>query len=172
MKKEEKRKMLEMVEKEYGLGKLFLVFRDGRLCALEFGDPGPGKLAALHHRFGERELRPGPGNPVILDRLDAYFAGDLRAIDPIPVDLWGTSFQQRVWGELRKIPPGRTISYLDLARAIDRPGAVRAVGRANGANPVSIVVPCHRVIASDGSMCGYGGGIERKRWLLGHEAGI
>lgn len=172
MKKEEKRKMLEMVEKEYGLGKLFLVFRDGRLCALEFGDPGPGKLEALHHRFGERELRPGPGNPAILDRLDAYFAGDLRAIDPIPVDLWGTSFQQRVWGELRKIPPGRTISYLDLARAIDRPGAVRAVGRANGANPVSIVVPCHRVIASDGSMCGYGGGIERKRWLLGHEAGI
>ena len=89
MKKEEKRKMLEMVEKEYGLGKLFLVFRDGRLCALEFGDPGPGKLEALHHRFGERELRPGPGNPAILDRLDAYFAGDLRAIDPhvLAVDL-------------------------------------------------------------------------------------
>ena len=163
--------MVEMVEKEYELGKLFLAFRDGRLCALEFKGPGPGNLDALHQRFGDLKVRPGAGNPETLDRLDAYFAGDLHAIDPIPVDSGGTSFQQLVWRELRKVPPGRTISYLDLARAIDRPGAVRAVGRANGANPVPIVVPCHRVIASDGSMCGYGGGIERKRWLLGHEAG-
>ena len=81
----------------------------------------------------------------------------------------GTPFQQAVWRALRRIPTGETLSYAELARRIGRPGAVRAVGRANGANPASIVVPCHRVIGSDGTLTGYGGGIERKRWLLAHE---
>jgi methylated-DNA-[protein]-cysteine S-methyltransferase len=93
----------------------------------------------------------------------------VEAIDGIPVQTAGTSFQRSVWNELRKIPGGRAISYGKLAEQIARPKAVRAVGLANGANPIGIVVPCHRVIGSNGSLTGYGGGLERKRWLLEHE---
>ena len=84
----------------------------------------------------------------------------------------GTEFQQQVWQELRSIPFGQTVSYGDLARSIGKPSAVRAVGAANGDNPVSIIVPCHRVIGSDGGLTGYGGGLERKQWLLKHEGGL
>jgi methylated-DNA-[protein]-cysteine S-methyltransferase len=98
-----------------------------------------------------------------------YFAGDLHAIDAIPVETGGTSFQREVWHALREIRCGATTSYGELARRIGHPSAVRAVGSANGANPIVVVVPCHRVIGSDGSLTGYGGGIERKRWLLNHE---
>jgi methylated-DNA-[protein]-cysteine S-methyltransferase len=101
--------------------------------------------------------------------IGAYFAGDLRAIDALPVETAGTSFQREVWRALREIPCGTTISYGELALRIGRPEAVRAVGAANGANPVGVVVPCHRVIGANGSLTGYGGGIERKRWLLEHE---
>lgn len=101
--------------------------------------------------------------------LDAYFAGDLGQIDHIRVRTAGTPFQQQVWAELRNIPAGTTISYGELAGRLAKPGASRAVGRANGSNPVGIVVPCHRVIGADGSLTGYGGGMERKRWLIEHE---
>jgi methylated-DNA-[protein]-cysteine S-methyltransferase len=101
--------------------------------------------------------------------IERYFAGDLAAIDRLPVAVDGTDFQRAVWQALREVPCGETWSYADLARHIGRPTAVRAVGLANGANPVGLVVPCHRVIGSNGSMTGYGGGIERKRWLLAHE---
>ena len=101
--------------------------------------------------------------------LRAYFAGDLHSIDELPVEAGGTAFQRAVWRALRDIPCGTTISYAELARRIGRPAAVRAVGLANGANPIGIVVPCHRVIGSNGSLTGYGGGMERKRWLLDHE---
>jgi len=101
--------------------------------------------------------------------LRAYFSGDLQAIDALPVEVAGTAFQREVWRALRKIPCGTTVSYGELARSIGRPDAIRAVGAANGANPVGVVVPCHRVIGSNGSLTGYGGGIERKRWLLDHE---
>ncbi len=101
--------------------------------------------------------------------LRAYFAGDLTAIDNLPVETAGTLFQRLVWRALREIPCGQTISYAQLAQRIGRPAAARAVGLANGANPVSIVVPCHRVIGASGSLTGYGGGLERKRWLLTHE---
>jgi methylated-DNA-[protein]-cysteine S-methyltransferase len=103
------------------------------------------------------------------NRLAAYFAGDLRAFDGVALDAGGTPFQQRVWAALREIPAGDTISYLTLARRIGDPTAARAVGAANGANPIAIVVPCHRVIASDGRLSGYAGGVHRKRWLLDHE---
>ena len=105
-------------------------------------------------------------------QLDEYFAGRRTAFD-LPVDeagLGGTAFQRRVWRALRDIPHGRTISYGELARRIGQPAAVRAVGLANGRNPLSIVVPCHRVIGANGALTGYGGGVERKRWLLAHEA--
>ena len=101
--------------------------------------------------------------------ISKYFEGDLSAIDTLPVETGGTLFQREVWRALRTIPCGTTTSYGTLAENIGRPAAVRAVGLANGANPVAVVVPCHRVIGANGSLTGYGGGIERKRWLLDHE---
>jgi len=104
--------------------------------------------------------------------LRAYFKGELAAIDRLTTDTGGTEFQRTIWRELRRIPCGKTISYAELARRIGKPAAIRAAGLANGANPVSIVIPCHRVIGSDGSLTGYGGGLHRKRWLLAHENAI
>lgn len=105
----------------------------------------------------------------VCGQLDAYLSGELTDFD-LPLRPKGTTFQRRVWQELCKIPYGRTISYLELARRIGQPTASRAVGGANGRNPISIIVPCHRVIASGGGLGGYGGGLDRKRWLLEHEA--
>jgi methylated-DNA-[protein]-cysteine S-methyltransferase len=102
-------------------------------------------------------------------RVRDYLGGDLDALAPVVVETGGTPFQRSVWTALRDIPPGTTVSYRELARTIGSPAAVRAVGAANGANPISIVIPCHRVIGSDGSLTGYAGGMERKRWLLEHE---
>lgn len=100
----------------------------------------------------------------------AYFEGEIDAIDTLQVALGGTNFQRQVWSALRGIPAGQPLSYRSLAQRIGRPSAVRAVGLANGANPISIVVPCHRVIGSNASLTGYGGGLPRKQWLLDHEA--
>jgi len=106
----------------------------------------------------------------ILDRVRAFFAGDLAALDDVPVRFdHGTPFQHEVWQALRSIPVGETISYAELARRVGRPTAFRAVGAANGQNPIAVVVPCHRVIAADGTLGGYAGGLDRKRWLLAHE---
>jgi methylated-DNA-[protein]-cysteine S-methyltransferase len=105
----------------------------------------------------------------VVERLQAFFSGDISAIAGIPVETGGTTFQRDVWAALRQIPAGETWSYGQLARHIGRPAAVRAVGAANGANPIGVVVPCHRVIGANGSLTGYGGGIDRKEWLLNHE---
>lgn len=102
--------------------------------------------------------------------LAAYMDGDLAALDSLAVSTGGTTFQKQVWCALREIPSGTTTSYGELAKRIGRPSAVRAVGLANGANPIGIVVPCHRVIGADGSLTGYAGGLQRKRWLIAHEA--
>ena len=102
--------------------------------------------------------------------LKAYFAGDMEALDKIPVVFGGTPFQNKVWKQLRRIPVGQTMSYGGLAKKIGEPKAMRAVGLANGSNPIAVVVPCHRVIGSDGSLTGFGGGLPRKKWLLEHEA--
>jgi methylated-DNA-[protein]-cysteine S-methyltransferase len=107
-------------------------------------------------------------NPVG-DKLEAYVAGDIGAIDDILTQTTGTAFQRRVWAALREIPAGQTWSYGQLAAHVGEPGAARAVGLANGSNPIGVVVPCHRVIGANGTLTGYGGGIERKRWLLRHE---
>ena len=101
--------------------------------------------------------------------LLAYFEGDLTAINTLEVALGGTDFQRQVWLALRDISAGQTCSYKDIALRIGRPAAVRAIGLANGANPISIVLPCHRVIGSNGTLTGYGGGLNRKQWLLNHE---
>lgn len=102
------------------------------------------------------------------EQLEAYFDSRLRQFD-LPLEPQGTEFQRRVWDSLKLIPFGETISYAELARRVDKPKAVRAVGAANGRNPLMIIVPCHRVIGADGSLTGFGAGIERKRWLLDHE---
>lgn len=141
---------------------------EGRLRALDFEDCGAALQAFLKsHRGVPVRQAADPGG--LTAALRGYFGGDLTVIDALPVATAGTPFQESVWRALRTIPCGRTLSYGALARQVGRPAAVRAVGLANGANPVAVVVPCHRVIGSDGSLTGYGGGIERKRWLLAHE---
>ena len=105
----------------------------------------------------------------IASAVERYFAGDVDALDEIPIEAEGTEFQRAVWDAIREIPAGRTASYQEIARTVGRPAAVRAVGTATGRNPVSIVVPCHRVIRSDGTLGGYGGGLHRKEWFLDHE---
>jgi methylated-DNA-[protein]-cysteine S-methyltransferase len=120
----------------------------------------------------ERDDVPADADPILSaarEQLEAYFDLRLRQFD-LPLEPKGTDFQRRVWDSLRAIPYGETISYAELARRIDNPKAVRAVGAANGRNPLMIIVPCHRVIGADGSLTGFGGGIDRKRWLLDHEA--
>jgi methylated-DNA-[protein]-cysteine S-methyltransferase len=104
------------------------------------------------------------------EQLDAYFGGDREAFD-LPLAPHGTAFQQRVWSALQAIGYGETTTYAALAVAVGNPRAVRAVGLANGRNPISVIIPCHRVVGSDGSLTGYGGGLERKRFLLDHERG-
>jgi O-6-methylguanine DNA methyltransferase len=120
---------------------------------------GPGAVALLDS---------DAGNPVGR-KLEDYVAGDIAAIDDIPTFTPGTGFQRKVWAALREIPAGQTWSYGQLAAHVGEPGAARAVGLANGSNPIGVVVPCHRVIGANGTLTGYGGGIERKRWLLRHE---
>ena len=144
---------------------------EGRLCATLWTERDRGLTAYLARYYSPAEvvLTPARNPHNLTAALAAYFAGDLHAIDSIPVRTAGTTFQQTVWRALRSIPCGTTISYSELARRIGRPAAVRAVGTANGANPIGVVVPCHRVIGANGSLTGYGGGIERKRWLLEHE---
>ncbi len=144
---------------------------DGNLRALDWTehDANMRRLLRLHYGAGGFALEPARNSEGVKQAIDSYFAGRLAAIDGLPVRTGGTAFQRAVWRALRDIPCGTTISYAALAQRIGRPQAVRAVGLANGANPVAIVVPCHRVIGSDGTLTGYGGGIERKRWLLAHE---
>ena len=157
------------------LGEMLLVTdAEGRLRALDWVDYEPRMLLLLGRHYGADgfNLQPGTAPEPLTAALGRYFAGDLSAIDAVEVRTAGTSFQREVWAALRGIPYGTTISYADLARRIGRPDAVRAVGLANGANPVGVVVPCHRVVGANGSLTGYGGGLERKRWLLDHEANL
>jgi len=160
---------LEIAEFHSPIGTIVLAVRDGTLTALVFAEGWPDRRARLVKRFGDVDLRGAADPAGVSGRLAAYFAGDLGALDAIPVDPGGTPFQRRVWAALRTIPAGETVSYQTLARRIGAPTAVRAVGAANRTNPIGIVVPCHRVIGADGSLTGYAGGIERKRWLLTHE---
>jgi methylated-DNA-[protein]-cysteine S-methyltransferase len=150
---------------------VIVVDESGRLRLVEWTDHEDRVGPVLRSQYGARgftlTLAPNPGG--LSAALQDYFAGRLDAIDDLPTETVGTPFQRAVWQALRDIPCGTTESYGALARRIGRPAAVRAVGLANGANPIGVVVPCHRVIGSDGSLTGYGGGIERKRWLLAHE---
>lgn len=154
------------------IGDLMLVADGHLLCMVEFADCAErigrwlGKrLRSLRATLVADEVPPG-----IRRAFDAYFAGRVAAIGDIEVGLSGTDFQNMVWTGLREVPPGRSFAYGAFAERLGRPLAARAVGHANGTNPLSIVVPCHRLVGADGALTNYGGGLWRKRWLLDHEA--
>jgi methylated-DNA-[protein]-cysteine S-methyltransferase len=154
------------------IGELLIVAdRDKNLRAVDWTEYEPRMRRFLRLHYGERgfSLEQAMNSSDLAAAMKNYFAGELDAIDNLPVRTAGTPFQRAVWSALREIPRGATESYGKLAQRIGRPAAVRAVGLANGSNPIGIVVPCHRVIGANGSLTGYGGGMERKRWLLEHE---
>ena len=138
-----------------------------RVVAAAFAEHFDRVAAKVRLRFADAEWVEAETDAA--DAVRRYLAGDLDAVEGVVVDATGTPFQEKVWVALRAIPPGETRSYGQVAAAIDAPGAVRAVGTANGANPVWVLVPCHRVVRSDGTIGGYGGGAHRKEWLLQHE---
>jgi len=152
------------------IGDMLLVSSETVVLALDFADCADRMMAFLTRRFGvmetETPAQPSPFSAVI----ERYFEGDLNGIDALPIDPGGTPFQRRMWTRLRQVPAGTTTTYGTLAADLGNPKASRAVGLANGSNPISIILPCHRVIGSDGSLTGYAGGLARKRWLLSHEA--
>jgi methylated-DNA-[protein]-cysteine S-methyltransferase len=161
--------MLYLDELETPIGLLGVVLNEEHAAvAIDWMDH-EGRMLALLERHGTTSIgRRDAGD--IATRLRRYFAGEVEAVEPIPVALAGTPFQVRVWEALRSVRAGRTMSYGALAAALGRPGAARAVGLANSQNPVSIVLPCHRIIGANGALTGYAGGLDRKRWLLDHEA--
>lgn len=154
------RERLWKVTQESPVGALTLVATDDALVGLLMEEHGSGPPQAIE-RSTPLLQRAGA-------QIDEYFAGTRRDFD-LPLAPRGTEFQREVWAVLRTIPFGATWSYAQVARRLGRPRAVRAVGAANGGNPIAIVIPCHRVVGSDGSLTGYGGGLPRKRWLLAHE---
>ncbi len=152
------------------VGEVLLVTdADGAVRALDFADYEARMMRLLQRHYGAVELVAGQAPEAVRAAVEAYFGGDARALETVKVTTGGTEFQRAVWAALRTIPAGETWSYGRLATAIGKPSAVRAVGLANGANPVGIIVPCHRVIGANGTLTGYAGGVERKRWLLEHE---
>lgn len=163
--------VLVLADIDSPIGRILLAFDNFVLCALEFADFKDRFDDFLRRQYAG-EVPTSGGAPLdVARRISAYFEGEVGALDAIPVTMKGTDFQRRVWNALREIPPGTTISYARLATRIGRPRSVRAVGAANGANPISLVVPCHRVIGTNGELTGYGGGLARKAWLIRHEAG-
>ncbi len=152
------------------IGRLEIRASDKGIAEIRFAGAAPKK-----NRMGKAPAKKPalPVNPILakcVRELDEYFAGQ-RTEFSVALDLKGTPFRKRVWAKLLKVPCGWTTTYGDLAKAVGRPGAARAVGGANHNNPVSIIVPCHRVVGAGGSLTGYGGGLARKRWLLEHERG-
>ena len=144
---------------------------EGNLRVIDWTEHESRMKQLLDRQYGKGTytLTPARNPGGLSSAMRRYFKGDRAVIDRLPVKTAGTPFQRSVWKALRKIKCGTTISYAELARRIGRPKAVRAVGLANGQNPIGVVVPCHRVIGSNGSLTGYGGGLPRKKWLLEHE---
>jgi methylated-DNA-[protein]-cysteine S-methyltransferase len=148
-------------------GELLLTSDGEALTRLSLPEPRSGVACQPRAEWARDEA----GLRDVAAQLRAYFEGELRHFE-IPLRLVGTEFQRAAWEQLTRIPFGATISYSEQARGMGRPGAARAVGAANGRNPIAIVVPCHRVIGANGSLTGYGGGLDRKQWLLEHEASV
>lgn len=155
------------------LGKLSLASIDGKLVHLDFEDNDDRLHVIQTRRFKNIEWIEGGFAPnSVVEWLDGYFAGRDGALPMAAINMVGTTFQKSVWDALVKIPNGQSVSYAGLAEQLGNPKVVRAVARANALNPVSIIVPCHRVIGSNGTLTGYAGGLERKKWLLDHEAAM
>ena len=148
---------------------LLVTDADGRLRALDWEDHEPRMKQLLRLHYGAVSLRDAKAPHELRTALTGYFKGDLDRLAAIEWRVAGTPFQQKVWNALPQIPAGTTLSYGALAAKLRMPKAVRAVGHANGSNPISVVVPCHRLIGANGSLVKYGGGLQRKRWLLQHE---
>jgi methylated-DNA-[protein]-cysteine S-methyltransferase len=159
---------LDRLETPIGVA-LLVTDAEGALRSLDWEDYEPRLRQLLRLQYGAPVLENARAPRDIRAALTGYFAGDLASLNTIKWRVAGTTFQRKVWTALRTIPPGTTMSYGALAAQLDMPRAVRAVGFANGSNPISIVVPCHRLIGANGSLTGYGGGLPRKRWLLEHE---
>jgi methylated-DNA-[protein]-cysteine S-methyltransferase len=145
---------------------LLVTDEEGTLRAFNWTDYEPSMRAWIGRHYPKAKLAEGRSPPPVRVPFEAYFRGETEALKTVPWKASGTAFQLKVWDALCTIPAGETLSYAGLAERIGRPTAVRAVGHANGANPVAVVVPCHRVIGTDGSLTGYGGSLPRKRWLL------
>jgi methylated-DNA-[protein]-cysteine S-methyltransferase len=148
---------------------LLVTDAEGCLRALDWEDYEPRLRELLRLQYGAVTLQEARSPKAIRDALNGYFKGDLDCLKSIKWRVAGTPFQRKVWTALVKIPAGTTMSYGELAAQLGMPKAMRAVGHANGSNPISVVVPCHRLIGARGSLVKYGGGLERKRWLLQHE---
>ena len=159
---------LDRLETPIGIA-LLVTDAEGALRALDWDDHEHRMRELLRLHYGAVDLREQAAPAAMRAALSDYFAGDLAQLLSIAWRIAGTPFQQKVWNALAKIPAGTTMSYSALAAKIDMPKAIRAVGHANGSNPISVVLPCHRLIGADGSLVKYGGGLERKRWLLRHE---
>lgn len=159
---------LDRLETPIGVA-LLVTDADGVLCALDWEDFEPRMKELLRLQHGAVVLKDQRAPREIRTALSGYFKGDLDRLTTIRWRVAGTPFQRKVWNALPKIPAGTTMSYGALALRLDAPRAMRAVGHANGSNPISVVVPCHRLIGANGSLVKYGGGLERKRWLLQHE---
>ncbi len=152
------------------LGELLLVTAGSALAALDYGEDEERMRLLLHRRFGDEDPEESDPPKEIARRLKRYFKGDFKALDPQRLAFAGTPFQERVWQELRRVPAGETATYGEIADRLGMDhGTARAVGAANGANPIAIFVPCHRIVGADGSLTGYAGGLKRKEWLLRHE---
>ncbi len=154
---------------ETPIGAVRIVALEGELVFVDFADNAARMEALLAKRFGTFTLLEANNPFGFTEKLGRYFQGNLEAVRDLAVSTGGSAFQQSVWGTLGQIPAGETWSYAQLARRIGNPAAVRAVGATNGLNPISIVLPCHRVIGSSGALTGYAGGLQRKKWLLEHE---
>lgn len=160
--------LLDRLETPIGTA-LLVSDHEGYLRALDWDDYEARMMQLLRRQYRAVSLVSGPAPGQIRKALSAYFRGALDRLSDIEWRVGGTPFQRSVWGALPAIPAGTTLSYGTLAARLKVPKAVRAVGHANGVNPISVVIPCHRLIGANGSLTGYGGGIERKRWLLAHE---
>ena len=161
--------MIAFAVVESPIGPLCVAAHDGRTCLVHFGSNEHAARQWIERWYPLDTLTAAPNPGGAVSALGRYFDGDLDVLDTLDVELKGTAFQRLVWGALRGVKAGHTASYGEVANRIGSPAAVRAVGAANGANPIPIIVPCHRVIGSNGTLTGYGGGLPVKDWLLRHE---
>lgn len=151
------------------IGTILLVTNETQLCALDYEDYEQRMIKLLRRRFEHIHFKDADDPCGFSSRLRTYLKGEVRCLDDLPVNPGGTPFQRQIWTALRSIPSGTVMTYGELAKHLKRPTAYRAVGMTNSLNPIAIVIPCHRLVGANGSLTGYAGGLERKRWLLEHE---